>query len=97
MRRIGPVTWKISEYSTRPGYRPSVAGRKTYVRMGPVGVWISADLVSLMIIPFSDLMEGNSLLIVRTWNTMASIGKGHSCCPCIGIFQAGRSRPCSEK
>ena|SRR5688572_16175589 len=33
---------------------PSAAGRKTYVRMDPVGVWISTDSESLIIIPFSD-------------------------------------------
>jgi hypothetical protein len=49
VRRIGPVTWKISEYKSRPGYRPSAAGRKTYVRIGPEGVLISADSVSLII------------------------------------------------
>ena len=27
--------------------------------MGPVGVWISTDSVSLMIIPFSDVVDGN--------------------------------------
>src|SRR2546427_4507921 len=86
---MGPVTWKISEYSTRPGYRPSVPGRKRYVRMGPVEVWISADSVSLMIISFSDLVDGNDLLIARTWDAMASTGRSTNCCPCIASSQAG--------
>src|SRR5712692_7620925 len=94
---MGPVTWKISEYSTRPGYRPSVPGRKRYVRMGPVEVWISADSVSLMIISFSDLVDGNDLLIARTWDAMASTGRSTSCCPCIANFQAGSGRRCGEK
>src|SRR2546426_3858576 len=86
---MGPVTWKISEYSTRPGYRPSVPGRKRYVRMGPVEVWISADSVSLMIISFSDLVDGNDLLIARTWDAMASTGRSTNCCPCIASSPAG--------
>lgn len=57
-RRMNSVTWKISENCTRTRYRPSVAGRKKHVRMGPVGVCISADSVSLMILPFSDLFDG---------------------------------------
>jgi hypothetical protein len=52
---MGPVTWKISENSSKPGYRPSVADRKRYVRMGPVEVSISTDSVSLIIIPYSDV------------------------------------------
>jgi hypothetical protein len=52
---MGAVTWKISENNSRPGYRPSVAGRKRYVRIGPVDVWTSTDSVSLIIIPFSDV------------------------------------------
>jgi hypothetical protein len=54
-RRIGPVTWKISEYGSRPGYRPSVASRKRYVRIGPVDIWISTDSIFFIIIPFSDV------------------------------------------
>jgi hypothetical protein len=48
------------------------------VRMGPVEVWISADSVSLMIISFSDLLDGNELLIAREWDAMASTGRGSS-------------------
>jgi hypothetical protein len=59
-RLMGPVTWKISENKSKPGYRPSVAGRKRYARMGPVGVWISTDSLSLIIIPFSDVVDGTS-------------------------------------
>lgn len=33
--------------------------RKRYVRMDPVDVWISTDSVSLIIIPFSDVVDGN--------------------------------------
>jgi hypothetical protein len=63
---MGPVTWKISENSTRPGYRPSAVGRKRYVRMDPVAVWISADSVSLIIILLSDLVDRKEPLITRT-------------------------------
>jgi hypothetical protein len=55
---MGLVTWKISENSSRPGYLPSFAGRKRYVRMGPVDVSITTDSVSLIIIPFSDVVDG---------------------------------------
>jgi hypothetical protein len=67
-RSMRPVTWKISETSTRPGYRPSVAGRKRYVRMDPMDVWISTDSVSLIISPFSDVVDGNELHIARKPN-----------------------------
>jgi len=56
-RSMRPVTWKISENSSKPGYRPSVAGRKRYVRMGPVDVWTSTDSLSLIIIPCSDVVD----------------------------------------
>jgi len=56
-RSMRPVTWKISENSSRPGYRLSVAGRKRYVRMSPVEVWISTDSVSFIIIPFADAVD----------------------------------------
>ena len=39
----GPVTWKISEYSRMPGYFPGAVGRKTCVRIGPLGVGKSAN------------------------------------------------------
>jgi len=67
------------------------------VRMGPVGVWISADSVSLMIIPFSDLVDGNELLMARKWDTVASTWRGHSCCHCIAISQTGSSSQCGKK
>src|SRR4051794_24355509 len=42
VRRMGAVTWKISEYRITAGARESAAGRNTYVRIGPVGVETSA-------------------------------------------------------
>jgi len=34
--------------------------------MWPVGVWISNDSVSLMMVLFSDVVDGNELLIARS-------------------------------
>lgn len=65
--------------------------------MGPVGVWISADSVSLMIILFSVLVDRSEPLIARTWDAMASTGRGSSRCPYITISQAGSGRPFGEK
>ena len=65
---IGSVTWKIPENSSRPGYRPSATGRKRYVRIDPVGVGTSTDSVSLKIIPFSDVVDGNKLHIAWKLN-----------------------------
>ena len=73
---MGPVTWKISEYSSRPGYRPSDAGRKRYVHIGPVNVWILTDSVSLIIIPFSDV-DGIKLDIASQMEVMALTRRGH--------------------
>ena len=70
------VTWKISENNTRPEYRPLVAGRKRYVRMGHVEVSISTDSVSLIIILFSDVVDGVDLYIARIWEAMASTWRG---------------------
>jgi hypothetical protein len=36
--------------------------------MGPVDVWTSTDSVSLIIIPFSDVVDGNELHIARKLN-----------------------------
>ena len=41
-RRTGPVTWKISEYSTIRDNAPPPPDGKMYVRIGPFGVGKSA-------------------------------------------------------
>ena len=43
--------------------------------MGPVDVWISTDSVSLIIIPFSDVVDGNALYMVRSGTRWLQLGE----------------------
>ena len=45
-----PSLGKISEKRMIPGYRPSAAGRRTKVRIGPLGVSRSANSCSMIVI-----------------------------------------------
>jgi hypothetical protein len=46
---MGPVTWKISEKSEMAGYFPGAAGRKMCVRIGPLGVAMSENSWSMIV------------------------------------------------
>src|ERR1035438_9861157 len=60
VRRMGGVTWKISEKSTMPGKRPSPVGRKTCVRIGPEAVASSTDSGSRIVMGLRQSKVGDS-------------------------------------